>query len=73
MKLEKLMRLDKIVEQILKEDPLAREDDCYLILKVVQKTHPDLVGTTFANVMIRYALQTDYYCCIVISLILFIL
>ena len=51
MKLERLIRLDKIVEQILREDELSRTDDCYLILKVVQRTHPELVGATFANVM----------------------
>lgn len=51
MKLDKLIKLDKVVEEILREDKLAREDDCYLILKVVQRTHPNLAGTTFANVM----------------------
>lgn len=51
MKLDKLIKLDKLVEEILKEDKLARKDDCYLILKVVQSTHPNLAGTTFANVM----------------------
>ncbi len=51
MKLSKLIRLDKIVEEILQEDELAREDDCYLIFKVVQRTNPELAGTAFANVM----------------------
>lgn len=51
MKLDKLIRLDKIVEEILLEDKLAREDDNYLILKVVQRTNPEIAGTTFANVM----------------------
>ena len=51
MKLEKLIRLDKIVEEILREDKLAREDDNYLIFKVVQRINPELAGSAFVNVM----------------------
>ena len=41
----------KTVYKILDENEQAREDDNYLILKVVQELEPDLAGTTFANVM----------------------
>lgn len=41
----------KSVYKILDEDKKAREDDNYLIFKVVQELEPDLAGTTFANVM----------------------
>ena len=51
MKLYKLIKLEKIVEEVLQLEPLAREDDCYLIFKVVQRTNPELAGATFANVM----------------------
>ena len=51
MKLEKLIRLDKIVEEVLREDIQARKDDNCLIFKVVQIISPDLAGSTFANVM----------------------
>lgn len=51
MKLDKLIRLDKIVEEVLREDTQARKDDNYLIFKVVQITNPELAGSTFANVM----------------------
>ena len=47
--MNKLIR--KTVYKILDEDEKAREDDNYLILKVVQVLEPDLAGTTFANVM----------------------
>lgn len=39
------------VYKILKEDKLAREDDNYLILKVVQELEPNLASTAFINVM----------------------
>lgn len=47
--MNKLIR--KTVYKILDEDEKAREDDNYLILKVVQELEPELAGTTFANVM----------------------
>ena len=43
--------IKKTVYSILDENEKAREDDNYLILKVVQDLEPDLAGTTFANVM----------------------
>lgn len=36
MKVNKIKNIEKIVKEILEEDELARRDDCYLILKVVE-------------------------------------
>lgn len=47
--MNKLIR--KTVYRILDENKDAREDDNYLILKVVQALEPELAGTAFANVM----------------------
>lgn len=47
--MNKLIR--KTVYKILDEDEKAREDDNYLILKVVQALEPELSRTAFANVM----------------------
>ena len=41
----------KTVYKILQEDSYARENDNYLILRVVQELEPELAGTTFINVM----------------------
>ena len=49
--MNKLIR--KTVYKILDEDEKAREDDNYLIFKVVQELEPDLAGTTFAHVMLN--------------------
>ena len=43
--------IKKTVYKILDEDEKAREDDNYLIFKVVQALEPELAGTAFANVM----------------------
>lgn len=43
--------IKKTVYKILQEDSYARENDNYLILRVVQELEPELVGTTFINVM----------------------
>ncbi len=51
MKTKDLYKLEDIIKEILEKDYRAREDDAYLIFLVVQKTHPDIAGTTFANVM----------------------
>lgn len=47
--MNKLIR--KTVYKILDENEQAREDDNYLILKVVQALEPELSRTAFANVM----------------------
>ena len=41
----------KTVYKILLEDEYARENDGYLIMRVVQELEPELAGTAFANVM----------------------
>lgn len=40
MKKDRLKRIDKIIEDILRDDELARRDDCYLILEVIRKMYP---------------------------------
>lgn len=52
MKVNKIKNIEKIVKEILEEDELARRDDCYLILKVIEKLYPMEVGKTFYSVMI---------------------
>lgn len=51
MKIAKLRNLEKVVEQILRNDKLSRKDDCYLILEVVRNIYPYEVGKTFTQVM----------------------
>lgn len=46
-----LKKLEKIVEEILKNDELSRKDDCYLILQVVSKLYPNEIGKKFETVM----------------------
>lgn len=53
MRFNKLINLEKIVKEILEKDSLAREDDNYLILLVIEKTNPELAGETFAKVMLN--------------------
>ena len=53
MKVMELNRIADIVKAILEEDKLAREDDCYLMLKVLEKTHPEEVGKRFSEVMLN--------------------
>lgn len=43
--------IKKTVYKILQEDIYAREDDNYLIMRVVQQLEPELAGTSFVNVM----------------------
>lgn len=46
-------QIKNAVAFILWEDELARKDDCYLIMRVIQDIEPDLAGQTFANVMMN--------------------
>ena len=39
--------------KILKEDPHSREDDNYLILRVIEKLEPDLARMNFKTVMLN--------------------
>ena len=50
-KIAELKKLETVVEEILRKDKLAREDDCYLILQVISKLYPYEVGKQFATVM----------------------
>lgn len=51
MKTKDLYKLEDIIKEILEKDYRARKDDAYLIFLVIQRTHPYMAGTTFANVM----------------------
>lgn len=53
VQMKNLNRLKDIVEQILIDDEKARKDDNYLILKVIEKLHPDQVGKCFNDVMLN--------------------
>lgn len=44
MKTHKLIKLTETIKEILEQDELARKDDCYLVLKVLEQTHPQEVG-----------------------------
>lgn len=43
----------KAVANILEQDELARRDDNYLILKVVEEIEPAMASETFVNVMLN--------------------
>ena len=43
--------IKQTVYKILQEDTYSREDDNYLIMRVVQELEPSLAGTSFVNVM----------------------
>lgn len=49
--MNKIRILEKIVKEILEEDELAREDDCFLILQVIRKLYPNDVAKSFEEVM----------------------
>lgn len=53
MKTKDLIRLEDRVKEILEKDELARKDDCYLFLKVLEITHPNEVGKTFRDVLLN--------------------
>lgn len=53
MKKERLYKLEEVVKEILEDEELARRDDCYLILRVVEKMYPTLVSQTFKEVMVK--------------------
>ena len=42
-----------IVCKIIKEEPYSREDDNYLILRVIEKLEPDLARMNFKTVMLN--------------------
>ena len=49
--MSRLKVLENVVEEILREDKLARKDDCYLILQVISKIYPSDIWKTFYSVM----------------------
>ena len=51
MKVTRLRNIKKIVKEILEDDKLARIDDFYLILKVVQRLYPEDYAKPFYVVM----------------------
>lgn len=53
MNTSKLKRMADIVKDILEKDNLAKTDDCYLTLKVLEITHPKEVGKAFTEVMLN--------------------
>ena len=53
MKLNNLLKLDRVVEDVLRNDPYSRKDDCYLILRTIQKMYPGLAAELFVNVMLN--------------------
>ena len=49
--MKKLLRIEEIVEQILREDIYSRSNDIYLILRYVLKVYPYEAGKKFEKVM----------------------
>ena len=49
--MQKLLRVEEVVEQILREDIYSRSNDIYLILKYVLKVYPYEAGRKFEQVM----------------------
>ena len=49
--MQKLMKVEEIVEQILIKDEYARNNDVYLILKYVSRVYPYEIGKKFEEVM----------------------
>jgi len=49
--MKNLKKLEKVVEEVLRKDDLAKKDDCYLILQVISKLYPYEVGKQFKTVM----------------------
>ena len=45
--------IKKMTYKILKEDMRAREDDNYLILRVIEKLEPDLAITRFSTALLE--------------------
>lgn len=47
----KFFTMEKIVLQVLEENPMARQDDYILMLKVCEKTNPEATLHNFGMVM----------------------
>ena len=49
--MSKLVKVEEVVERILRQDEYARNNDVYLILKYISKVYPYEVGKRFEGVM----------------------
>ncbi len=49
--MQKLMKVEEVVEQILRKDEYARNNDVYLILRYISKVYPYEIGKKFEEAM----------------------
>lgn len=49
--MQKLIKVEEVVEQILRQDKYSRNNDIYLILKYIKKVYPYEVGKRFEEAM----------------------
>lgn len=49
--MRKLIKVEEVVEQILRQDKYSRNNDIYLILKYITKVYPYEVGKRFEEAM----------------------
>ena len=49
--MQKLKKVEEVVEQILRQDKYSRNNDIYLILKYITKVYPYEVGKRFEEAM----------------------
>ena len=49
--MQKIMKVEEVVEQILRQDKYSRNNDVYLILKYITKVYPYEVGKRFEEAM----------------------
>ena len=50
----KLHTMEKVVLQVLEEQPATRNDDFLLMLRVCEETGADIIGETFASAMLHH-------------------
>ena len=56
----KINQLEDYVFEILRNDELSRRDDCYLILKVIEKLYPYEIGKKFAEAFEVLRIEMDF-------------
>ena len=49
--MQKIMKVEEVLEQILRQDKYSRNNDIYLILKYITKVYPYEVGKRFEEAM----------------------
>ena len=49
--MQKLIKVEEVVEQILRKDEYARNNDVYLILRYISKVYPYEIGKKFEEAM----------------------